>query len=166
MVLFWASTMFFPRIIDATHFSEFQKYKNYYHWLTFDEYATIEYASRHFDVPTDKILALIQSESQGNPRAISCVGARGLMQVMPFHYNGPADDLYNIHVNVYYGTKYLKWCLQFSNNDFSRAIIAYNAGPLMKPQHYPTNLRNHYLNVIVFNAMKTATLPKQHIEVE
>ena len=168
MIVFWSSTMFFPRIIDATYFSEFQKFKNYYQWLTFDEYTTVEYASKYFSVPVDKILAIIKSESNGNPRAISCVGARGLMQVMPIpeHYKGPADDLYNVHLNIYCGTRYLKWCLQFTDNDFPRAIMAYNAGPYMKPQNYPKALRENYLNKIVFNSIKTASLPRKHIEVE
>lgn len=145
---------------------QYEKYHAYYKWMTFEKYNAIEYASFMFKVPVDEICAVINSESEGNPNAISCVGARGLMQVMPFHYAGNPNDLYNITTNVYYGTKYWKWCKTFAKGNFERAIMAYNAGPLLAPKNYPANLRKNYLNVIVHNAITTARMPRKKYEVE
>lgn len=75
----------------------------------------------------------VQSESGGNPNAVSPVGARGLMQVMPGTSrdpgfgirpsNGtPADD-------VRVGREYLDKMMQRYGNDPAKAWAAYNWGP-------------------------------------
>ncbi len=43
----------------------------------------VQAASRKYNVPTELILAFMAQESRGNPRAVSSVGATGLMQLMP-----------------------------------------------------------------------------------
>lgn len=40
-------------------------------------------SSNRFGIPQEMVLAVIIVESRGNPEAKSCVGARGLMQIMP-----------------------------------------------------------------------------------
>jgi soluble lytic murein transglycosylase-like protein len=57
------------------------------------------------------ILGIMLVESEMNPQARSFVGARGLMQVMPFHrgqWRGcKSSDLYNIETNICYGVSVL-----------------------------------------------------------
>lgn len=75
----------------------------------------------------------VQSESGGNPNAVSPKGARGLMQVMPATARDPgfgirpssgskADD-------VRVGREYLREMLDRYNGDTRKAWAAYNWGP-------------------------------------
>lgn len=56
------------------------------------------------------IVGVMLVESEMNPRARSFVGARGLMQVMPFHrgrWGCESRDLYNIEGNICHGVSVL-----------------------------------------------------------
>lgn len=82
----------------------------------------------------ERIAAItVQSESGGNPNAVSPVGARGLMQVMPATARDPgygikpsngskADD-------VRVGREYLAKMQEIYGGDLSKMWAAYNAGP-------------------------------------
>jgi len=75
------------------------------------------------------IHAVIQQESQYDPRATSPAGAKGLMQLMPatakrFDCDDPNDQACNVSA----GTKYLAWLLKRFNGDVSLALAGYNAG--------------------------------------
>jgi hypothetical protein len=75
------------------------------------------------------IHAVIKQESRYDPKAISHVGAQGLMQMMPatakrFGLKDPFDATTNVEA----GTKYLKWLLKRFNGDVSLALAGYNAG--------------------------------------
>lgn len=93
-------------------------------------------------------LAIIDAESNFNPRATSPVGARGLMQIMPATGRGlgvsNSSALYDVATNIRAGVKYIKglwnqfsdvaWAQLGSVNPWQRAdvkaaIAAYNAGP-------------------------------------
>ncbi len=87
----------------------------------------IEAAATKYNVDSALIAAIIQTESGGNPRAMSPVGAIGLMQLMP----GTAHDLgvnpYDPSGNIDGGAHYVATLLStFSLQD---AAAAYNAGP-------------------------------------
>lgn len=76
------------------------------------------------------VKAMIQVESQGNPKAVSRRGARGLMQLMPevikaYQLADPFEPLANMRAGVGH-LNYL--LLEFSGN-LSLALAAYNAGP-------------------------------------
>jgi hypothetical protein len=75
------------------------------------------------------IHAVIKQESRYDPKAVSHVGAQGLMQMMPatakrFGLKDPFDATTNVEA----GTKYLKWLLKRFNGDVSLALAGYNAG--------------------------------------
>ncbi|HEX2612290.1 MAG TPA: transglycosylase SLT domain-containing protein [Fibrobacteria bacterium] len=95
-------------------------------------------AERH-GVPARLASALIKQESGFDPNAVSRVGARGLMQLMPatgaeqarkdgyvgFH----ADSLFVPSVNVRLGVAYLGDLLRRHGGDVSLTLAHYNAGP-------------------------------------
>ncbi|MHB8877123.1 MAG: lytic transglycosylase domain-containing protein [Myxococcaceae bacterium] len=75
-------------------------------------------------------LAIIAVESDFNPKAISSVGAVGLMQVMP-HWKkvlGITDDLENPDVSIRSGLQILGF-YQEMYRDMEMALTAYNRGP-------------------------------------
>lgn len=83
------------------------------------------------DYDRDMIVSVIAIESEGNPRATSPVGARGLMQLMPStaKYLGVKDST-DPFQNILGGTKYLKKLEdQYGFEDTQEALIAYNMGP-------------------------------------
>jgi soluble lytic murein transglycosylase-like protein len=73
------------------------------------------------------VATIMQTESCGDPRAISSAGAMGLFQVMPFHFLS-ADDPFNPHTNAARGLAYLKRSLEAANGDARLAMAGYNGG--------------------------------------
>jgi soluble lytic murein transglycosylase-like protein len=92
--------------------------------------AVVEQTARRHDVDVNLVKAMIHTESNSNPRAVSNKGALGLMQLMPF----TARDLgvtnaFDPVQNVDGGVRYLKSLLTQFGGDLSRSLAAYNAGP-------------------------------------
>ncbi len=93
----------------------------------------IEQASARFGIPAPIIRAVMQKESRGQVRAVSAVGARGLMQVMPATYAklrlqyGLGADPFNPRDNILAGTAYLKEMRDAVGE--RNMLAAYNAGP-------------------------------------
>ena len=86
--------------------------------------------SSEHGVPPRLVQAIIQVESEGNPRAVSRKGAMGLMQLMPsvleaYQVEDPFDPLANVEA----GVRHLKYLLQEFSGNLSLALAAYNAGP-------------------------------------
>jgi soluble lytic murein transglycosylase-like protein len=64
-----------------------------------------------------------------DPRARSPVGARGLMQVMPFHEGKWGDcepRLDNVEANICHGARIFASYLQSENGNIERALLRYN----------------------------------------
>ena len=73
--------------------------------------------------------AVISAESAYKSRAVSHVGAQGLMQLMPAtarRFN--VSDPFNTGQNIRGGTTYLKWLLREFNGNMELAVAGYNAG--------------------------------------
>lgn len=70
---------------------------------------------------------VMQIESCGDPQAISSAGARGLFQVMPFHFT-PDEDMLDPDTNARRGLNYLAERLVQTNGDTGRAFAGYNGG--------------------------------------
>jgi soluble lytic murein transglycosylase-like protein len=73
--------------------------------------------------------SVIQTESNYNPLAVSPKGALGLMQLIPSTAKrfGVADA-FNVAENIQGGVRYLRFLLDYYQNDYVKAIAAYNAG--------------------------------------
>jgi hypothetical protein len=73
--------------------------------------------------------AVVQVESNYDPKAISSKGAMGLMQIMPVIVQQYAvDDPFDPEKNLQAGMKYLRSMLDRFGRDTTRALAAYNAG--------------------------------------
>jgi soluble lytic murein transglycosylase-like protein len=92
--------------------------------------ALVAAAANAYKVPEALLLAVMHAESHFNPKAMSPVGAVGLMQIMPLTgkrygvYQGLSDPATNIDV----GARYLKDLLLLFKGDKQLAVAAYNAG--------------------------------------
>jgi soluble lytic murein transglycosylase-like protein len=84
-------------------------------------------AARHSVDPT-LVLAIIASESRGDPEAVSPSGAIGLMQLMPATAVELGVDPWKPEENIEGAVRYLSQLLEeFKSVDLS--LVAYNAGP-------------------------------------
>jgi hypothetical protein len=85
-------------------------------------------AARH-NVDPALVRAVIQTESGGNPAAVSSKGAMGLMQLMPeTALELGVKNVFNPQDNLEAGVKYLRTLLERYNGDLDKALAAYNAG--------------------------------------
>ena len=85
--------------------------------------------SLKYGVSESLIKAIITAESCFNERAESPKGAQGLMQLMPATGKRfGTRDRFNPNTNIKAGTRYLKFLLEYYEEDLLYAIAAYNAG--------------------------------------
>jgi hypothetical protein len=89
----------------------------------------IRAAAERYGVETRLVEAIVQTESAGNPTAVSPKGARGLMQLMPERAAllGVRDS-FDPHQNVDGGVRHIRDLLQSFGGDMTLAVAAYNAG--------------------------------------
>lgn len=103
---------------------------------------TVYYEATRAGLDPQLVLGLIQVESGFKKYAVSSVGARGYMQVMPFWLKliGQREgNLFHLRTNLRYGCVILRHYLDIEKGDLFRALGRYN-GSLGKP-NYP-NLVN------------------------
>jgi soluble lytic murein transglycosylase-like protein len=86
-------------------------------------------ASNRFQVDPALVKAIIMAESGYDPRAISKMGAKGLMQLMPATAEElGVEDIFNPRHNINAGVGYFKKLLNRFDGDIKLALAAYNAG--------------------------------------
>jgi soluble lytic murein transglycosylase len=102
------------------------------------------------------IRAVIKTESDFDPLAVSHAGAVGLMQLMPqTAMRFDVRDSYNPDDNIGGGTKYLRQLLDRFNGNLPLALAAYNAGehaveryrglpPIPETRQYVLKVLGHY----------------------
>lgn len=87
-----------------------------------------EAAERH-QVDPALVRAVIETESNWNPTAVSRKGALGLMQLIPTTAQRfGANNAFSPQQNVDAGVRYLKTLLERYNGNLDLALAAYNAG--------------------------------------
>ena len=87
---------------------------------------------------TDRLLikAIIAVESCFDPKAVSRVGARGLMQLMPYTASAVGvEDSFDIQQNLRGGVEYFTRMHERYNGNTAFALAAYNAGPNAVDRH-------------------------------
>ena len=103
--------------------------------LKYTEY--VEKYSKEYNIDSYMIYAIIKAESNFNEKAKSKSNAIGLMQIMEptakeiaveMKLNILEQQLYEPEWNIQLGTKYFASLLEKYKNNYSIAIIAYNAG--------------------------------------
>jgi soluble lytic murein transglycosylase-like protein len=117
----------FTMIFDEYE-AEYVTYDQYYY--STDTYDTIvNNAAIIYGVDSALIKAVIKTESNFDPYAVSNKGACGLMQLIP----GTAErfgvtDVFDPKENIYGGTQYLGWLTTYFKGDLELVLAAYNAG--------------------------------------
>jgi soluble lytic murein transglycosylase-like protein len=103
---------------------------------------TVYYEATRAGLDPQLVLGLIEVESGFKKYAVSNVGARGYMQVMPFWVNeigAREHNLFHLRTNLRYGCTILRHYLDMENGDLYRALGRYN-GSLGRPE-YPNMVR-------------------------
>ena len=99
---------------------------------------TLWYEAHRARLEPSLMLGLVQVESNFRKYAISGVGARGLMQVMPFWTrsigDGDARKLFHLQSNLRYGCSILRYYLDREQGDLFLALGRYN-GSRGKPEY-------------------------------
>ena len=109
-------------LIEVEMTSKQKNAENRYHSL-------IVKTAYRYKVEPAIIKAIIMAESGFNPKAVSKVGARGLMQLMPRTARslGVEDSFKPAH-NIDAGVRYFKYLLVKFDGEIKLALAAYNAG--------------------------------------
>lgn len=110
----------------------------------------IKEASKKYGVPASKIAAMIETESTFKADAVSSVGAKGYMQLMPdtFKWMG-FDDIDDPYQNIMAGTKYMAYLRDYYDSDWDKVYGSYNCGPgtfdayLAGKKKLPAETRDH-----------------------
>ena len=112
-------------------------------------------AAKKFDVDAALISAVIEQESDFNPREVSNKGARGLMQLMPSTAERfGVRNSFDAKANINGGVQYLRWLLDTFSGNADLAVAAYNAGEgnVWKYNGVPPFRETiHYINRIARN---------------
>jgi soluble lytic murein transglycosylase-like protein len=100
-------------------------------WQTRKEFLeTVWYESKRAGLDVQLVMGLIQVESNFRKFAVSRVGARGYMQVMPFWTrvlgDGDAGKLFHMQTNLRFGCVILRHYLDRERGDLFMALGRYN----------------------------------------
>ncbi len=99
---------------------------------------TVWYESKRAGLSPEWVLGVVQVESGFRKYAISAVGARGYMQVMPFWArligDGDVGRLFHLQTNLRFGCVILRHYLDIERGDLSMALGRYN-GSRGRPEY-------------------------------
>jgi soluble lytic murein transglycosylase-like protein len=102
-----------------------------------DFLTSVHYEATRAGLDPQLVLSLINVESAFKKYAVSSVGARGYMQVMPFwakNIGNPDHNLFDLRLNLRYGCTILRHYLDIERGDLFRALGRYN-GSLGKAKY-------------------------------
>ncbi len=87
-------------------------------------------AALRYRIPPALVRAIMHTESNFNPNALSHKGASGLMQLMPATASDMyVKDIFDERDNIEGGVRYLRVLANMFDGDMVKMIAAYNAGP-------------------------------------
>ncbi len=90
----------------------------------------LTHAGGEHHIDADLLASVVRAESGGHVRAVSRVGAQGLMQLMPKTAGElGVEDAFRPEENIAGGTAYLDRLLTRYHDNIALAVAAYNAGP-------------------------------------
>jgi len=117
----------------------------------------IHQAADKFKLDSALIKAVIKAESNFNHKAVSPVGAQGLMQLMPATAADlKVKDSFHPEKNIEGGARYLRYLLNIYKGNLDLALAAYNAGeravakyhnnipPYKETQNYVRRVKSFY----------------------
>lgn len=110
-----------------------------------DFLTSVHYEATRAGLDPQLVLSLINVESAFKKYAVSSVGARGYMQVMPFWaktIGNPDHNLFDLRLNLRYGCTILRHYLDIERGNLFRALGRYN-GSLGKAK-YPNLVINRW----------------------
>ena len=82
-----------------------------------------------YDIPPILVAAIVEAESEFNPRAVSRRGAQGLMQLMPGTASSlQVSDSFDPYENIEGGVRHLRSLMDRYRGDLPLVLAAYNAG--------------------------------------
>lgn len=123
---------------------------------------SVHYEATRAGLDPQLVLGLIQVESGFKKYAVSSVGARGYMQVMPFwvrSIGASEHNLFDMRLNLRYGCTILRHYLDIEHGDYYRALGRYN-GSLGKPE-YPNLVVGAWRNYWHFSPSATVNMASQ-----
>jgi hypothetical protein len=91
--------------------------------------AYIAEASALYSIPEALIRAVVKAESDYDPKVVSCAGAKGLMQIMPYE-EAPQGitNVFDPRQNILGGTRLLRLHANRFKGDLALTIAAHHAG--------------------------------------
>lgn len=111
------------------------------HWAT-----DIQHWAEEYHVDTQLMATVMQIESCGHPTVVSSAGARGLFQVMPFHFE-TGENMIDPDTNAKRGGLFLNYCYNASGGDIGLTLACYNGGPsvINRPLNtWPNETQRYY----------------------
>jgi soluble lytic murein transglycosylase-like protein len=129
----------------------------------------LAHAGTEHNIDEDLLASVVRAESGGRVRAVSRVGAQGLMQLMP----GTAAELgvkdaFHAEENIAGGAAYLDQLLVRYHDNVAFALAAYNAGPAAVDRYHgvpPYRETRAYVARVIreFNRRKQTARPGEQI---
>jgi soluble lytic murein transglycosylase-like protein len=105
----------------------------------------VKWASEQ-NLDPNAVATIMQIESCGNPAAVSIAGARGLFQVMPFHFTA-GEDMMDPDTNAFRGLSFLNEQLRYTGGDIFLSFAGYNGGYAASGGNYdswPSETKRYY----------------------
>ncbi len=99
-----------------------------------------------YEVDPHLLATVMQIESCGHPTVISGAGARGLFQVMPYHFEA-GENMLDPATNAKRGGGYLRQCYQAADGLIGLTLACYNGGQgaLRQPRdRWPSETQRYY----------------------
>lgn len=124
-----------------------------------DFLSTVHYEAIRAGLDPQLVLGLIEVESNFKKYAVSSVGARGYMQVMPFwvkEIGTNKQDLFHLRINLRYGCTILRHYLDIEKGDLFRALGRYNGS--LGRSRYPNKVRAAWQGHWAFHSTHTNSL--------